>query len=69
MTSSSRNKRGAIFVASLAAVLLAGGCADYLNNWDTSSARTGDANQANTAIQSIETWPPAAYRSTVGSGG
>lgn len=69
MTSSSRNRPGLAALAAFAALFALGGCADYLNNWDTSSARTGNASMANTAIQSIETWPPAAYRSTVGSGG
>ena len=34
------------------ALLILSGCADYLNNWDSSSARSGNAHQANTAIQS-----------------
>lgn len=68
MPSSQRNK--ALF-AGLAAIVLLSGCgsADYQNNWDTSSARTGDAMMANTAIQELEAWPPSAYRTTVGSGG
>ncbi|WP_226627593.1 hypothetical protein [Alloyangia pacifica] len=57
--------------AAVAAALLLSACgsADYKNNWDTSSARSGDAMMANTAIQELEAWPPAAYRTTVGSGG
>ena len=35
------------------ALLILSGCADYLNNWDSSSARSGNAHQANTAIQSL----------------
>ncbi|WP_353474342.1 hypothetical protein PVT71_20590 [Salipiger sp. H15] len=68
MPSSQRNK--ALFAAGAVALLLSAcGPADYLNNWDTSSARSGDAMEANTAIQELEAWPPAAYRTTVGSGG
>lgn len=72
MASSKRNDRS-IPVGALASMLLAAGllsgCADYQNNWDSSSARAGNANEANTAIQTLEAWPAAAYRTTVGSGG
>lgn len=68
MASLSKN-RTAIGLSSLAAILLLSGCEDYLNNWDTSSFRTGDATEANTAIQEIEPWPAAAYVTTVGTGG
>lgn len=53
----------------LCAAFSLSGCEDYLNSWDTSSFRTGNASEANTAIQEIEPWPPSAYRTTVGSGG
>ncbi|MDA7427616.1 hypothetical protein PGB28_04035 [Primorskyibacter aestuariivivens] len=66
MVSSPRSK--ALFAALLLASLV-GGCADYLNNRDTVSFRAGDAQNANTAIQEIEPWPPSAYKTTVGHGG
>ncbi len=59
-----------LFAAIIAGLTLSAcGSADYLNNWDTSAARSGDAMMANTAIQELEAWPPAAYKTTVGSGG
>ena len=68
MASSRRSRQGGIL---LAMILGAAGCSnsEYMNHWDTSSARTGNASQANTAIQVNQAWPPAAYRTTVGSGG
>lgn len=45
------------------------GCADYLNNWDTVSFRTGDSTDANTAIQAIDPRPDSAYVTVVGNGG
>lgn len=69
MALSKRNKLLALLGGAGIALLSGCGTADYMNNWDTSSARTGNANQANTAIQTIQTWPPSAYRTPVGSGG
>ncbi|MDU8928276.1 hypothetical protein RXV86_12845 [Alisedimentitalea sp. MJ-SS2] len=65
----SRKNKLAIAVSGV--VVLLAGCdnPDHTNNWDTSSARSGDATAANTSIQEIQTWPPAAYKTTVGSGG
>ncbi len=68
MPSLQRNK-SFFAAAAIAFALSACGSADYQNNWDTSSARSGDAMMANTAIQELEAWPPAAYKTTVGSGG
>jgi len=67
MASSRKSK--ALLGVGLLLVTLTGGCAEYLNNWDTVSFRAGNSTNANTAIQEIEAWPPAAYESTVGSGG
>lgn len=68
MASLLRNKT-ILSVSTLGAALLLSGCDDYLNNWDTSSFRTGNASEANTAIQEIEPWPAASYVTPVGSGG
>lgn len=68
MASSKRNKR-IITAFVLAASFGLTACADYLSNRDTVSARAGNANQANTAIQEIQPWPPSAYKTTVGHGG
>ncbi|MFD1341177.1 hypothetical protein [Litorisediminicola beolgyonensis] len=55
----SRSKR---LGAAAALLLLNAGCAaEYWNNWDTVSARAGNAPEANTAIQTIQPWPPGAY--------
>lgn len=51
MASLKRNNRAKAALVVLS-ILSLSGCADYLNNWDSSSARSGNANQANTAIQS-----------------
>lgn len=68
MASSKRNKR-ILTALVLAASFGLSACADYLNNRDTVSTRAGNANQANTAIQEIQPWPPGAYKTTVGHGG
>jgi hypothetical protein len=68
MVLSTRSKLGVLFVTA-AGVLSGCGTPDYTNNWDTSSYRTGNASAANTSIQELQTWPPMAYKSTVGSGG
>ena len=69
MPSSPRNKRTELAGLVLLMTLGLSGCGDYLNNWDSSSFRTGDAFHANTSIQETETWPPSAYETTVGRGG
>ncbi|MYM55286.1 hypothetical protein [Thalassovita mangrovi] len=68
MASSRKSKLG---IAALfgGMILTLSGCADYLSNRDTITARAGNASMANTAIQEIQPWPPAAYRTTVGYGG
>ncbi len=44
-----------------AAAFLLGGCGDYLSNRDRISVYTGDSTAANTAIQTIDPWPPSSY--------
>ena len=65
----SRRSKLAATAACLLPLLAGCGTPDYLNNWDTSSARSGNASAANTSIQEIQTWPSSAYKTTVGSGG
>jgi hypothetical protein len=48
----------------LAAALSAGGCADYLNHRDTVALASGDAVNANGAIETIDPWPREAQRTT-----
>jgi hypothetical protein len=43
------------------AALVLSGCGDYLSNRDRISQHTGDAPASNTAIQTINPWPPVAY--------
>ncbi|HEX9859437.1 MAG TPA: hypothetical protein VGA75_13845 [Paracoccaceae bacterium] len=52
---SPRNK---LIVAALVAGTLSG-CADYLNRRDSVTLGAGNAAEANTAIQTINPWPPA----------
>jgi len=48
----SRNSiKAALALAGLASL---GGCADYLNHWDTVSFASGDAVQANAAIHTVD---------------
>lgn len=68
MVSSRRNSLGAAALLGLT-VLALSGCADYLSNRDSVTARVGNSTMANTAIQEIQPWPPSAYRTTVGHGG
>lgn len=63
------SKRTKVAVAVLCAPLLLGGCADYLNHWDTVSSRAGNANQANTAIQEVTAWPEHVEDTTIELGG
>lgn len=52
----SRKSKIALLV--LAAPIFVAGCAaEYTNNWDSVSSRTGNASQANTAIQEVTAWP------------
>ena len=69
MVSSRKSKAIPGWICATALLVTLSGCAEYINNWDTVSARAGNAHMANTAIQEIEPWPPAAYRTTVGNGG
>lgn len=41
------------------------GCDDYLNNRDRISPLTGNATEANTAIQAIDPWPPSSYNTDI----
>jgi hypothetical protein len=53
----SRNSiKAAVVLAGLASL---GGCADYLNHWDTVSFASGDAVEANAAIHTVD---PQAHR-------
>ncbi|MBD3666209.1 hypothetical protein H9Q16_19925 [Sulfitobacter sp. TSTF-M16] len=45
----------------LVTALVLSGCGDYLSNRDRISQHTGDASEANTAIQAIRAWPPNVY--------
>lgn len=55
-------RTGAILM--LSAGLVLAGCADYSNHRDTITLRAGDAIAADRAIQTIDPWPPAAFRTT-----
>jgi hypothetical protein len=50
------------------ALSLLGGCAEYMNNWDTVSFRAGDAPAGNTAIHTVSPWPPNVNNTNVQSG-
>lgn len=63
MELSSRSKAAALVLG--ACMMLSGCGAEYMNNWDTVSSRTGNATQANTAIQEITAWPPNEGNTTI----
>ena len=44
------------------------GCDDYLNNRDRVSPVTGDATASNTAIQTVNPWPPSSYNTNIPGG-
>ncbi|SHG95072.1 hypothetical protein [Cognatishimia maritima] len=52
MASSRKSK--SVVATLLACLTLAGCSAEYMNNWDRISTRSGNANQANTAIMEVE---------------
>jgi len=55
MASSLKNK---LIIAAIAAPVFIAGCSpEYLSNGDTDSLRSGNAHEANTAIQEITAWP------------
>lgn len=56
-------------VAAILAVSILSGCADYMNRWDRVSVRSGNAPDANSAIQTIEPFPSAADNATIRFGG
>lgn len=59
-----------ITIAALFSAVALSGCgAEYMNNWDRVSTRTGNANQGNTAIQEISAWPPHVENTTITHGG
>ena len=66
MPSSTNSKAG--LVALIAAMTLSG-CGDYLSNRDRISPHTGDATASNTAIQTIDPWPPKSYDTNIDLGG
>ncbi|MDU8913273.1 hypothetical protein [Aestuariicoccus sp. MJ-SS9] len=66
MASSRRNKGVAV---AFALAILLGGCGDYLNNRDRVALRAGNAHESNTAIQSIQAWPPESYNTDIEKGG
>lgn len=55
----------------LVAVLptLVAGCIDYTNRYEGVTLAAGDAVDANQAIQTIDPWPPTAFRTTIPSDG
>lgn len=59
MRSLQRNKR-VVLICVVAAFL--SGCADYMNRRDAVSARAGDTQAGNLAIQTINPQPPAAFK-------
>lgn len=63
MRLSLRNRLSAIGLLFIALVL--SGCDDYLNNRDRISPITGDATDANTAIQTVDPWPPSSYNTDI----
>lgn len=58
MRLSTKSKLGSL---GLVVLLSISACDDYLNNRDRVSPHTGDAMDANTAIQTIDPWPPTSY--------
>jgi len=61
--------RSKAVLALIASAALLGGCADYMNNWDTVSFRAGNAQDANTGIQEISPWPPNVENTDIQFGG
>ncbi len=66
MPLSTRSKLSTLAVV---AAFLLGGCGDYLSNRDRISVYTGDSTASNTAIQTIDPWPPSSYKTDLPSGG
>lgn len=66
MPLSTKNKAS---VLAITCVMVLSGCGDYLSNRDLISTRTGDAAASNTAIQTIDPWPPKAYDTDIDFGG
>ncbi|MFY0692780.1 MAG: hypothetical protein JXR14_12760 [Paracoccaceae bacterium] len=68
MPSSTKSKTVAALL--VAPVLLTSACtADYLNNRDTITARSGNAHEANTAIQEVTAWPENVNNTEIKPGG
>lgn len=66
MVSLSKNKS---LLAAIAAFFLLAGCgAEHTNHRDTISARTGNAHEANTAIQEVTAWPRHVENTTIPGG-
>jgi hypothetical protein len=49
----------------LAAALMLGGCADYMNNRDSVTLGAGDAMEANIGIHTIDPFPPQAKNTRI----
>ena len=64
MASCKRSKT-LVSLVSLCSVAALGGCADYLNHWDSVAFRAGDAVEANTAIQVVDPFPPYADNNNI----
>lgn len=52
------NMRWRLFLAPASAVFISGCAADYLNNYDTVTLATGDANRANSLAQTVDPFNP-----------
>src|SRR5438067_3401830 len=58
----SRNK---LLLILLSASLLAGCAADYLNNYDTMTLASGDAQKANQLLQTVDPYNPASNNTKI----
>ncbi|WP_421980298.1 hypothetical protein [Roseibium sp.] len=56
-------------LAALAAVLLLGGCADYMSHRDTVTVGAGSAMQANMGIHTVQPFPRQAYNTNLPTDG
>lgn len=50
--------RWRFYFAALATVMLSGCAADYLNNYDTMTLASGDANSTNSLLQTVDPFSP-----------
>lgn len=56
-------------LAAFAAVLLLGGCADYMSHRDTVTVGAGSAMQANMGIHTVQPFPRQAYNTNLPTDG